>query len=448
MQNRENQLLLNKNILITDHEISLNYGFCGRIINLNSTDYREIIIEYLNNSVGNGTNNILLYLSGNIENILNHINEMNLFGQLQINQIFVISNFSSNYTDAITGLNNIKLINLGQVPLNINNVGIYFQQFFTPDKNYFSNIIGEHTFQTLTESNKPTNAFRNGIYLTPVVKEIDLSDDADSLGIEKIHFRLLRCSSNLSGPTDNFRLTDDEIVGSLNEISKYFFDKPFNLNHVLAQVYNNFHSDEGKDCKAKIKAHSDKTKDMQTNGIMAFCTFYNMQQLKLLLESNIDIKTFGYDYCYKSLSNSLLTKLRFRLKDCVSADIIIEKNLERKFDIILYPNSVFVMSLETNRLYTHEIVPSSLPIELLPTRMGYVVRCSSTEAVYDIKTGNTYIRYEDEDKETYHQLHKMNPEEMNYIKEVYYKENMTSEKIVYDKVYSSMNEGDYMEPIV
>ena len=170
------------------------------------------------------------------------------------------------YEKINTNIINIKLIELGQVPININNVGIYFQQFFTLDKDYFSNIIGEHNFQTLTESNKPTNAFRNGIYLTSVTE--------DEFNPDTLHFRLLRCSSNLSGPTDNFRETDNEIVGSLNEISKYFFDQPFNLNHVLAQVYNNFQSDEGKNCKAKIKAHSDKTKDMQQNGIMAFCTFY------------------------------------------------------------------------------------------------------------------------------------------------------------------------------
>jgi hypothetical protein len=42
----------------------------------------------------------------------------------------------------------------------------------------------------------------------------------------------------------------------------------------------------------------------------------------------------------------------------------------------------------------------------------------------------------------------MTSEEMNYIKGVYYKENMTSDKVIYDKIYSSMNEGDYMEPIV
>ena len=64
----------------------------------------------------------------------------------------------------------------------------------TSRKNYFDLVTNEHEFQTLTESNKPSNAYRTGIYLTPVTKKED--------GIE---FKLLRCSSNLGGPTDNFR---------------------------------------------------------------------------------------------------------------------------------------------------------------------------------------------------------------------------------------------------
>ena len=47
------------------------------------------------------------------------------------------------------------------------------------------------------------------------------------------------------------------------------------------------------------------------------------------------------------------------------------------------------MSLDSNRLYTHEIIPSSLPIEKLPIRMGYVIRCSKTKALYN--DGKTYL---------------------------------------------------------
>jgi hypothetical protein len=47
------------------------------------------------------------------------------------------------------------------------------------------------------------------------------------------------------------------------------------------------------------------------------------------------------------------------------------------------------MSLEMNRLYTHEISPSHLPMDLIPLRLGYVIRCSKTKAIY--KDNKTYI---------------------------------------------------------
>ena len=47
--------------------------------------------------------------------------------------------------------------------------------------------------------------------------------------------------------------------------------------------------------------------------------------------------------------------MRFRLKPEAQK---LYPDLTKDFDITLYPNSVFLMSLETNRLYTHEIIPS------------------------------------------------------------------------------------------
>ena len=35
--------------------------------------------------------------------------------------------------------------------------------------------------------------------------------------INGTHFKLLRCSTNLDGPTENFKDTDREIVNKLNE---------------------------------------------------------------------------------------------------------------------------------------------------------------------------------------------------------------------------------------
>src|SRR5690606_23013798 len=130
---------------------------------------------------------------------------------------------------------------------------------------YFRQIQAEHAFQSLTESNKPGTAHRTGIYLTPVERAGD-----------ELHFRLLRCSSNFSGPTENFGATDKAIVDALNEVAAELFENPARLHHVLAQIYWNASATAtSKQTKAKTKGHADKTKDMPENGIMAFCTFYD-----------------------------------------------------------------------------------------------------------------------------------------------------------------------------
>src|SRR4029079_17700858 len=122
---------------------------------------------------------------------------------------------------------------------------------------------------------------------------------------------LLRCSTNLDGPTDSFRATDNEIISKVNNICEQFFQTKTDLNHVLAQVYNNA-SIEGKERKAKISEHSDKTKDMPRNGLIAFTTFYQFND-------NKDVKKHkdnAFDYYYKD--TSVLTRLRFRLKKDVN----------------------------------------------------------------------------------------------------------------------------------
>jgi hypothetical protein len=104
----------------------------------------------------------------------------------------------------------------------------------------------------------------------------------------------------------------------------------------------------------------------------------------------------------------------------------------------LYPNSVFIISLMMNRLYTHEIVPSSKPVDKIPIRMGYVIRCSKTDAVYE--NDQVYL-YGSQMKEP-------DDEGVKRLKELYYKENATAEIIDYDKFYFSLNKGDYMKPLV
>ncbi|MFJ1804420.1 hypothetical protein [Streptomyces sp. NPDC088180] len=89
------------------------------------------------------------------------------------------------------------VIGLGRVPVRVHGVGVYYRRFFGRDDDHFEAIRTEHAFQSLTESTKPGTAHHSGIYLTPVTRNGD-----------ELRFRLLRCSTNLSGPTESFRPTD------------------------------------------------------------------------------------------------------------------------------------------------------------------------------------------------------------------------------------------------
>ena len=103
---------------------------------------------------------------------------------------------------------------------------------------------------------------------------------------------------------------------------------------------------------------------------------------------------------------------------------------------------VFFMPLSTNRLYTHEIRPSRLLVPQLPTRLGYVVRCSSTKAVH--KNGQTFIK-----RQTgLEKLQQVTPEGIRELREVYAKENATDQFIDYGQRFPfSMNKGDYSAPL-
>jgi len=309
-------------------------------------------------------------------------------------------------------------IGQGRVPVSIHGLGIFYPQFFDPADDHFNRICSEHVFQNLTESTKPAKANRTGIYLTPVEKEG-----------EKLHFRLLRCSTNLSGPTDNFRSTDTKIVKALNDEAESVFESHFAMNHVLAQVYHNRAATENKkQSKAKIRSHADKTKDMPENGIMAFCTFYDqLEKLKPLTDDR-------YDYGYKNKSG--MTRLFFRIKKRTP-----DRSLPSSFSLTLYPGSVFLMPLSTNRLYTHETRPSMLNAEHLPTRLGYVVRCSSTEAVHS--DGQTYLKLDGQNVI----MSQPTEEGMVELRGLYAEENKSESFIDYgDRFKFSMNSGDYLAP--
>ncbi|NBE53760.1 hypothetical protein [Streptomyces boluensis] len=313
------------------------------------------------------------------------------------------------------------VVGLGRVPVRVHGFGVHYRRFFGIDAGHFGRISTEHEFQSLTESTKPGTAHRSGIYLTPVAR------DGDDL-----HFRLLRCSTNLSGPTENFGPTDAQIVDALNREAANIFRDQAPLNHVLAQIYHNTRATaERKQSKAKISSHADKTKDMPVNGVMAFCTFYDrLDHLQPLAEDVFDYGVRGV---------SALTELRFRLKGSAAENE--EAGLPAQFSVTLYPGSVFFMPLSTNRLYTHEIRPSKLDAELLPTRLGYVVRCSGAEAVH--KNGHTYLKKAGDLVE----LEPPTQAGMDELRGMYAEENRASSFIDYgDRFRFSMNTGDYVAP--
>jgi hypothetical protein len=171
---------------------------------------------------------------------------------------------------------------------------------------------------------------------------------------------------------------------------------------------------------------------MPINALMAFCTFYR------------DLHKHDYDYEHNN--PNIFTKLKFKLKKEMD-------NMIPNFEIILYPNSVFIMSLTTNRLYTHEISPSILPIDKIPERMDYVIRCSKTRAIH--RYGDTFVIRDSDgnngvnnvrrrtksigappSKHGFVAVQMMDPtdEDIKNIKDLYYKENTTVDKIDYGHI--------------
>ncbi len=403
----ENKITKDKNILVVlqqNENINpeLNYlihNFCGMVVNT----FSDPNIDFSNKKI---------YACGDFSTL----KEITSF-------IYIIEDFSTQYENI--NPEKYETVILGEVPVVISNAGVYYRKLFVED-HHFNTIKSEHNFQELTESNKESKALRKGIYLSKVTKE------TNEQGQEAFHYNLLRCSSNLTGPTDNFRNTDTKIITTLNKCVLETFENETNLNHALVQIYENKKktADSEKEVKAKIKAHSDKTKDMPKEGLIVFCTFYDNSNTEQLKPSATD----SFDWCYKQ--TSALTRLHFKLKKTVEDD-----SLEKEFSVTLYPNSAFLIPLSTNRLYTHEIKPSVLGVEQIPIRMGYVVRCSNLEAMHT--DDQTYIK----ENGQFIKLEKMTPELQEELRDSYYEENVSEKMIEYGKIHFSMNSGDYERPI-
>lgn len=366
---------------VTDFEYFKSY-FAGCVKCLDETDDNFIIKSKT------------VYLCGDVDGIMKKCMFYDKLIYPNTPQIYVVKDFaSSNFPFDCNVINKTKL------PLNLHNIGVFINDYF--DRSYFESIESEHQFQELTETNKPSISYRKGIYLSNVQKEGDA-----------LRFNLMRCSTNFSGPSENFCTTDREIIGQVNStIKELYSDKTINMNHVLAQIYNNCKINK-KEKKAKIKKHSDKTKDMPENALIAFCTFYKGEVSK---------------------DNRCLTRLRFKLKkaNCALID---------QYDVVLYPNSIFIITLEANRLYTHEIIPSILPIDKIPIRLGYIIRCSNVEAVFE--NGRTCIIKGDDQVE----MLPATDNDVQDLKQLYYLENTTTDIVKYNDIYFSLNKGDYIAP--
>lgn len=416
MSNTENMLTMSNNVLLCiEAENNLNPVQKEELSRIQNTFYGISFTDldkFSTYALGTST---VVYLCGYIGHIMENIKFPHG------TKVNVVQEYSYSYsvTDPY------EFVKVGMIPLNVNNMGVYFRDFFDPSKDHFNTIQSAHTFQTLTESNKPSNAFRTGVYMTRVDETEDKSE---------VKFNLLRCSSNFDGPTNNFSEIDNDILSRVNSVAESSFTEKSELNHVLAQLYTNTRK-EGVDKKAKIREHSDKTKDMPRNGLMAFCTFYdgfngNSFNIDQVGRSNHDM----FDHVYKK--TSVLTRMRFKLKSDVN-----DTTLIKKFDITLYPNSVFIMGLGSNRLYTHEIIPSTLSVNNIPTRLGYVIRCSNTTASF--KNNQTYIVRNGE----YVKLEEPDTEGVEKLKKTYSEENRVSNLITYDNFDFSLNRGDYERPL-
>ena len=411
-----------------------NFNFSNQILYCNKNDLTKLYeknhdeMDYLlNNFAGkvisdiselDTTENTTIYFCGDT------LQDYLEIEKLVYKNLLVVKELSYNHHD------NMNFISNGKLPININNVGIFVREFF--DKDYFNLVEKYHQFQKLTESDKPGFSLRTGLYLTDVEKKDNIYD-----------FKLMRCSTNFTGATDNFCDADKEILDNVNNYFSDFFEDKFNLNHVLVQTYHNNIKDgeSAKETKARIKIHSDKTKDMDNKGVIAFCTFYNNYKNGKFREKRLsNIKRDKTDYFnWKYKNGDVLTKLRFKVKNELKNTGLVEK-----FDLTLYPNSIFVINLDTNRKYTHEICPSYVSVNHIPTRMGYVIRCSNTLA-RNID-GITHVKFGDK----YKPLEEVTPEKIKKLKDIYFNENTTAQPIIYDKedLNFSLNKGDYATPYV
>lgn len=320
--------------------------------------------------------------------------------------------------------NHQNRITSDELPTKVFGVGVFYNKmpYLPRGINLFSAIQSAHTLQDLRESDKEGVSFRKGIYLS----DVDYFTNGDLM------FNVLRCSTNLDGPTDRFTCVDKVLLEALNTASHNCFDNAATINHVLLQRYENKNNK-----KAAIKEHSDKSEDMPSNAVMAFVTTYDPSTMPP------EAKQEGNDWKYKK--TSVLTRLQFRLKEGVTPT----KDMPDAFDVLLYPDSVLFIPLSTNRLYTHCTKASVLPFDKIPERSSYVARCSNVQVLHCAGDNTNYVIIDPKTGKK-KAMQPITEESKEWLRNKYLEENRTAAVVDYgsEPILFSMNKGDYLKPNV
>ena len=107
-----------------------------------------------------------------------------------------------------------------------------------------------------------------------------------------------------------------------------------------------------------------KNINIEENGVIVFCTFY---------EKEPEFKTF-------------LSEIKFKLKDK-----IMYPEFQEEFTLTLWNNSVFIIPQKTNMLYTYEIIQPEFLSKHIPKRINYIISYfnENNKIKFDISIGNT-----------------------------------------------------------
>src|SRR5687767_7166208 len=117
------------NVLVASPDLRLGFDFFGAVV-------ADVPADVTGKTV---------YLTGDIARLRGRV--------AGAARVFVIEELSHGHDGTL------ERVDLGKVPVAVGGVGVLYRRFFN-DGDYFRRISAEHTFQTLTESVKPSKARR------------------------------------------------------------------------------------------------------------------------------------------------------------------------------------------------------------------------------------------------------------------------------------------------